>query len=119
MSEKTPCQNHGFEYDEEYMDNLSQSTTAYWGLADEVDYDDNPTTATFTFNLKDVESHRMFHIYAQAQELHSFAFEVAHNMMRTMRWELDNNPDMGADEMLERVGQHIEALLNNHKIDVE
>ena len=119
MSEKTPCQNHDFEYDEEYMDNLSQSTTAYWGLADEVDYDDNSTTVTFAFNLKDVESHRMFHIYAQAQELHNFAFDIAHNMMQTLRLELDNNPEMGGDEMLERVGQHIEALLSNHKIDVE
>jgi hypothetical protein len=124
----SPCQNHDSEgYDEAYMDMVATSnywdniaTPEYWGNIDSVGCSDpQNTTATLTFNLEDQDSYEMFQVYAQAQRLYNFSFEVANNMYRILEWELDNDPNMNGSEMLERVRQHIDNLLQSHKIDIE
>jgi hypothetical protein len=118
---KTPCQSYDFEgYDEAHMDSVVDQAAEYWGNIDSAGCSDpQNTTATLTFNLEDQDSYEMFQVYAQAQRLYNFSFEVANNMYRTLEWELDNDPDMNGSEMLERVRQHIDNLLQSHKIDIE
>jgi hypothetical protein len=124
----TPCQNHDFEgYDEGHMDSVSASNywdnianPEYWGNIDSVDCSEPAnTTATLTFNLEDSDSYELFQVYAQAQRLYNFAFEVSGNMYRNLENELDNDPDMPASVLLEYVRQSIESLIQSHKIDIE
>lgn len=72
--------------------------------------------ATFAFNLDNPDSAAQFRIHAQAPQLHGVVFEVYHNLVRKMEWELERHPDADPIDVLRGL---IEQLSEENPVILE
>lgn len=80
---------------------MSSNASACSSLLDELQYrleskyasQPNAASAQLTFDLLDPEGIRLFEVYVQAPQLHSFAFEIVFNFIKKLEWAVDADPE--------------------------
>lgn len=102
-------------YDEDYMDSLSRGFRVEPTAEDIRSW--HQATVTYNFDLSSSEGKRLADIYAQAELLHSFAFDVVYNLVREFErwWDADpGDVEDGPDKLRELIND----LVEGHKINV-